>query len=693
MMRRWAALARKAWHRPPAAVLKGIQRECRRQIERPWTRIRPRLFDDRALLKATGAASLDELWSALSEQPFFVNPSRLPVAAAAFRARYPQSVPQIVAAAEDVLGHRFDLLGSGLRTFGASLPWHVDFKTGREWPISFCHDLEYENLGDPSDVKVPWELSRCQHFTLLGQAHRLTGDPRFAAEFVAEATDWIHRNPWGHSVNWICPMDVALRAVSWIWGFYFLADSPPCTDVAFRSAFLRSLYLHGEYVAAHIEHADVNGNHYLCDGVGLVFLGTFFQRTAAGNAWLAAGERMVTAEILRQVHEDGVDFEKSVAYHRLVLEAFLTTFRLLSLNGRQVPDSCWHRLQRMFHFTAAYTPPDGRAPLVGDADDGRVQRLGPQSIGDHRYLLSTGAAIAGDRSLKTAAGRFWEESFWLLGADGAAAFDDLPGGPMPASAAFPRGGFYAMRSGRSHVFIDCGEVGMNGVGGHGHNDILSFELVLDGARLVSDSGSYLYTASREMRNRFRATAAHNTVQVDGAELNRFISPDDLWRLRDDARPVDVAWHPATTDAPWDYFRGAHTGYDREPHRVHHVREIALDHRQPVLIVRDRLTGSGIHDFVWRFHFAADVEASAAGGGVVLRVAGREFRMLIAGVAPESLRLERDWISPSYGVKVESTTAVISYTGAVPVQAEVLFTSLAPGSVEFESARRLLDRRS
>src|SRR5206468_3500651 len=74
------------------------------------------------------------------------------------------------------------------------------------------------------------------------------------------------------------------------------------------------------------------------------------------------------------------------------------------------------------------------------------------------------------------------------------------------SKAFPEGGFYVLRSDRAHVIVDCGEVGMRGRGGHGHNDILSFELWLDRTNLVTDCGAYLYTASREWRNRFRSTA-------------------------------------------------------------------------------------------------------------------------------------------------------------------------------------------
>src|SRR5437763_598327 len=89
---------------------------------------------------------------------------------------------------------------------------------------------------------------------------------------------------------------IARSGTSWIWGFYYLADSPACRSREFRALFLRSLYLHGEFVATHLERADVNGNHYLCDGVGLVFLGAFFGATARGRKWLAVGRELVVSE-------------------------------------------------------------------------------------------------------------------------------------------------------------------------------------------------------------------------------------------------------------------------------------------------------------------------------------------------------------------------------------------------------------
>src|SRR4029077_15676861 len=121
----------------------------------------------------------------------------------------------IVEKADGEVAHLGDLLGFGPISLGAPLPWHDDFKTGRRWPLQFCRDIEYSELDRPSDVKVPWELSRCQHFTTLGRAYWLTGDDRYADEFVAQVSDWIDTHPYAYGVNWACAMDVALRAVSW----------------------------------------------------------------------------------------------------------------------------------------------------------------------------------------------------------------------------------------------------------------------------------------------------------------------------------------------------------------------------------------------------------------------------------------------------------------------------------------------
>ena len=190
----------------------------------------------------------------------------------------------------------------------------------------------------------------------------------------------------------------------------------------------------------------------------------------------------------------------------------------------------------MARFTRAYTRPDGSTPLLGDADDARALPFGGQAIGDHRYLLGLVGAHWSVPDLIECFEGSRVEVFWTLGASAAALCAER-GATAPArSAAFPKGGIYVMRNRVDHVAIDCGPVGLAGLGGHGHNDCLSFEAVLDGAHLVSDCGAYVYTASAEERNRFRSTTFHNTPQIDDEEINRFIGPDQLWTLHDDAQP-------------------------------------------------------------------------------------------------------------------------------------------------------------
>jgi hypothetical protein len=668
----------RASRRSPRYIAKRLVEMGTVRLRRPWAMVHPRMLSARGVVKAAGAPSLDAFWERQQSGPFFLRPSDRPEWTGKFRELFPRTQTVIVESANRVLRHEFDLLGSGPLELGDRLPWHTDFKTGREWPLQFAPDISYAELDRPTDVKVPWELSRCQHFTVLGQAYWLTGDERYADEFVAETTDWIDRNPWVYGVNWVCAMDVALRAVSWIWGFYYMGGSNACASPAFRAAFIRSLYMHGEFIVAFLEKADLNGNHYLCDGVGLVFLGTFFRSSRKGERWLALGKEIVESEIFNQTTADGVDFEKATAYHRLVLEAFLTCGILLEKVGES-PAKAWHeRLGRMLEFVEAYTKPDGLAPLFGDADDGRVQKLGPQPLNDHRYLLSTGAVLFGRDTLKRSAGRFHEESFWLLGPDAAARFDALPAPPAVApSKSFPEGGVYVLRCPRAHVVVDCGEVGMNGRGGHGHNDILGFELWLDGSTIVSDCGAYLYTASREWRNRFRSTAFHSVVQIDDEEVNRFVSADNLWQLRDDARPMNVAWRPG---AEVDYFRGSHSGYQRLTPPVAICREIALLKEEPSVLVRDSIEGRGERHMTWRLHLAPNVAAERLGEDVRLQAGNRDVWLQFGSPANGlAIVIESGWVSPSYGVRRESEVVVVRGRTSLPriIECRVAASRLPP----------------
>jgi Heparinase II/III-like protein/Heparinase II/III N-terminus len=627
---------RRAWMMTTTAV-------ARRTAVRSATR-----FTESRLLAACGATSIDELWERLSAQPH----------AAVTAAMGPErcghicssDISRIVVAAERALERRVQLLGSVEVALGHPVNWSRDFKSGVEWPMDEHGRFDYNDFDNPSDVKIPWELSRLQWLIPAGQGFLINGDERLARGVRDILDEWIDGNPYGASINWSVAMEAAMRAFTWTWFFHVFSRSEAWKDAGFRSRFLRTLYLHGRFINRNIEWSDVNGNHYAADAAGLVFVGLFFGNAGQARKWALHGWRILTRELPRQVYPDGVDFEASTAYHRLVCELFLFPALYREKLGLGVTSEYIASLQSMARFAATYSRSDGTSPLWGDADDARALPLGLQPLGDHRYLASLVAAAWGGELVQEIAGPS-SEVLWVLGAQAAEAIAERDA-PVTGNESRPffDAGVFIMRSHQDHVFVDCGDVGLAGRGGHGHNDCLSFEAVLAGIHLVSDRGTYVYTGSPSCRNQFRSTVSHNTPRVDGFEQNRI--PADLWRLAPDVRPTVREWYEANGIVR---LVAAHDGYMRLPNGVRVVREFELERDRHVLTVTDSFEGSGVHEVIVPFHLAIGVTVGSIGRGVVdVRARGRSFVIRWADTVGWQARASPTSVSPSYGVKVKTT---------------------------------------
>jgi len=663
-----ARLGRRVLQKSPRYVIGRALQESERELDRWLAPVRERNLDRRRLLALANVSTIEELWEQLRIRPFPAWTSVMdPVAVDRVE---PGESARVRDAARLARARTVDLLGTGPVALGKPIDWARDYRVGMGWPGGFARSIDYVNRERPSDIKVPWEISRLQWLIPAGQAYLLDADEDCARAVRDILLEWIEGNPLAYTVNWSCTMEAAMRLFTWTWLFHVFSGSRSWRDEAFRTKFLANLYLHGDFTLRHIEKADINGNHYTADLAGLVMAGYFFGDVGDARRWRQIGWSGLQSEIERQVFSDGVDFEASVPYHRLVFELFLWPALFRRSCGEEVAQDYLQRLRAMARFTLAYSRADGTSPLWGDADDARALPFGGQKLGDHRYLIGLTAMALDDAELAAGFSGPRSELLWVFGPQRAATLAAESSRPE-ASTAFPEGGVYVMRSGGHHVFVDCGPLGLAGRGGHGHNDALSFEAWLSGAPVVIDRGSFVYTASFEKRNEFRSTSSHNTPLVDRAEMNRF-DPDNLWNMQNDARAECTDWQ---SDDTHDVFVGRHQGYQRLGVDV--VRQIKLEKRLGCLEIADTIGGEGEHEVVIPLHLAPGVAVDCSSDEIRLRSAGCTFSVVAQGEGWQ-MEIEPTTISPSYGVLAPSHRLAWKRRGALPASLTVTITPGAKG---------------
>ena len=327
---------------------------------------------------------------------------------------------------------------------------------------------------------------------------------------------------------------------------------------------MKFLYQHGRHIEQYLSKYYSPNTHLTGEALGLYYLGTqlpFFERA---KHWRKLGEDILFAEITKQVLPDGVYFEQSTWYQRYTADIFSHFVLLRSLYGEPYYNAAAaeleNRLQKAFDFLMSVTMPDGKTPIIGDDDGGRMLPLTIAEPDDFRGTLALGAVLLDRTDQKHVSGRPSEEIFWLMGPDGIRSYNAIKSAePTSASVDFADGGYCVMRDGwgdtDNYLIVDCGEVGSLS-GGHGHADALSIELAIHGKTLLVDSGTYTYHESSELRDYFRSSTAHNGLVIDGLSSSEPGSTFG-WKTRADAkRNVWIA------DDRFDFFEASHNGYER-----------------------------------------------------------------------------------------------------------------------------------
>lgn len=580
------------------------------------------------------------------------------------RERFPAECDATIHLSDGILCHQFDLLGLERLDYGRTIDWSLEPVSRTRAPRRPWYRIKHLLAEEAGDHKVLWEINRHQHLVVLAKAHLLTGEAGYLTELLDEWRSWQRGNPYPIGINWASSLEAAFRSLAWLWVGHLLSASPSAPK-AFQHELLSGLALSGRHIARYLSTYSSPNTHLLGEAVALFSIGTLCPRLRSAARWQSLGWRIMLEEAARQVQPDGMHFEQSVYYHVYALDSFLHSRILAARNGISIPAEFDATIERMLGLLAGISQA-GVAPSFGDDDGGRLFDARRNRSCHLLDPLSTGAVIYHSPEYKATSGGLKEETLWLLGPNAVRRYDEIAmDDATPRSLAFSFSGLY-VQSGlsaeeeRCQLVIDAGPQG-TGNSGHGHADALSIQLSSNGRAWLTDPGAFRYISpgSNGDRDRYRGTAAHNTLMVDGLNQAEPAGPFAWSHLPETSADL---W---TTGEQFDLFRGTHRGYARLAEPVVHSRWVFWL-KGKFWLVRDVAEGNGEHALEIPWHFAPGFTALYTPPGFTLMGAGDGTWRGLAVVPVEShgwsQEVRRGGVSPAYGV--EELAPVVRFSARV-----------------------------
>ena len=392
------------------------------------------------------------------------------------------------------------------------------------WPKKFYKDVKKSHEIQDCDIKYIWELNRHQYLIVLSKAFWVTGEEKYAEKVFSIIQKWISENPYNTGVNWTSSLELAVRAISWIWCWFLCREAKTLTlNLHFKIT--KSLYEQGYYIDRHLSYFSSPYNHLIGEAAGLHMIGCFLSMIDKGKYWEKKGWTILENQVENQFHPDGMCVEQASFYHHFTLGFYIQAIMMQNLKGEKISEHVFSRIEKAIEFSIYLTKPDFSLPMIGDIDSARSIYFTSKHSWDFSGLLAIGSVLFNRPDFKNQARLYPEEVFWMLDNDELSRFISMqPEQPQQTSKAFKASGYYILRDSwekdSHYLCFDCGKVAAGLSEGpvpsaaHGHADALSFELSAFAKPFIVEGGFYTYFGDIEWHKYFRHEEAHNTVQID-----------------------------------------------------------------------------------------------------------------------------------------------------------------------------------
>jgi len=273
------------------------------------------------------------------------------------------------------------------------------------------------------------------------------------------------------------PYTISERIPNWLIVMELLKDKL-AKDTTFGKRLENSLYCQYAHLQGNQEK-HLLGNHYFENLKALILGSIMFGESQKTAKYL----KQFDGQMKEQILSDGMHYERSFMYHKIIMEDVLRVLVLLQQIKRYEQQEAYLQqvLSRMLSCTISFEDKLQRVPLFNDAGN-NVTKPVEALENTVRKCLTEKNKI--DKELQ----------------------------------ALPQAGYYKYQRLDVTCIIDCGEIGPDYIPGHGHCDCLSYEMYVDGVPFIVNSGTYQYQSSK--RAYFRSTKAHNCFTINEVEQSQ-----------------------------------------------------------------------------------------------------------------------------------------------------------------------------
>lgn len=444
------------------------------------------------------------------------------------------------------------------------------------------------------------------------------------------ALSWCDQNSHGTEAGW-GQFFLSLRIVNWL--KYLIRNAVRAEEIGDGEQIDRvlvSLRVQVLSLESRLER-ELLANHLLKNAKALIFAGTLLN-TPESDRWRVLGQRLLREQLAEQILPDGGHIERSPMYHAWILDDLLDLQHLFEFCPPDDPERASEVsrcVERMTQYLSQIVHPDGEIPLFNDS---QLDVTRPTT----QILSEAGVLVA-----------------------------DVPQSRTEVNV-LPDSGYAIIRDSTTQSFLifDCGPLGPDYQPGHGHSDVLSYELTLHGRRVIVDTGVSSYERSPE-RHYERSTAAHNTIRIDRSDQA------EIWGgFRVGRRPT-VSPIGYGEVAGCQFVRGAHFGYKHL--NVAHSRTI-IRLKDNSWVFADTLSGEGNHRIESFIHFHPAIQLSPYTETPicppetmlprwVFDVGGLRYLFMVMGNG--IITQTEAWYSPGFAVRLRQSVIHWTCEGKLP----------------------------